>query len=246
MKTTSNTILITGGGSGIGFEIAKLFAANGNKIIITGRNAGKLKKAADLIPGCSYIRCDVTSDSDVDNLIENLSANFGDINILVNNAGEARLHQLNNPGNGFVNAQAEILTNYLSTIRLTEKVLPLIKNNPEAAIVNVSSILALTPSRSLPTYSASKAALHSYTQVLRLSLENTNVKVFEVMPPLVDTEFSKQIPSPDKISPSQVAEEFYAGFINDIFEMQVASAKDLYRLYTSEPEKALRFINGNV
>src|SRR5690606_12236956 len=123
------------------------------------------------------------------------------------------------------------------------KLLPLLKKQANAAIVNVSSIVAFVPGK-LATYSASKAALHSYTQALRLALENTSVKVFELMPPLVDTEFSAPIGGKNGISPSVVAEQFLEGLASNRYEIRVGQTEALYRIFLSSPEQALRQLNG--
>jgi uncharacterized oxidoreductase len=132
----------------------------------------------------------------------------------------------------------------LAIVNLTEKLLPLLKAQKEAAIVNVSSIVVFAPGASLPTYAASKAALHSYTRSLGYALKDTGVKVFELMPPLVDTELSKEIGGHNGIPPLQVAEELLAGLTNDVAEIHVGGTADMYKLYLSSPEKALIALNS--
>src|SRR4051812_34144140 len=188
MKTTQNTVLITGGSAGIGFEIAKQFVRNGNKVIITGRDESRLQRAAAQLKGVTAIACDVTKPEDIDRLLKTIHTDFPELNIVINNAGRAVLHNLADSTDAFDKAGGEMLTNYLSVIRLNEKVLPILKNKKEAAIVNVSSIVAFTPNHGIATYAASKAALHSYSLSLRIALAKTTaVKVFELMPPLVNT-----------------------------------------------------------
>lgn len=172
MKTTDNTILITGGGSGIGFEIAKLFSKN-NTVVITGRNENRLKQAVSQLENTYYIVSDITKEKDINSLAKNIKTQFPNLNLLINNAGRAIVHNLTEKeGNAHDKALAEITTNYLSTIRITEKLLPIISLNDESAVINVSSVAALVPSHMLSTYSASKAALHSYTQSLRYFLKD--------------------------------------------------------------------------
>ena len=120
-----------------------------------------------------------------------------------------------------------------------KKLLPLLATQIESAIVNVSSVVAFVPG-SLPTYSASKAALHSYTLSLRIALAKaTNVKVFELMPPLVDTEFSKEIGGHNGVPPSFVAEAFVAALEKDEYEIHVGRTADIYKLFLSSPAEAL-------
>ncbi len=248
MKTSNNTILITGGGSGIGLEMAKLFSSD-NTVIITGRTADKLHKAVKELPNVKSITADINNAEDVDNLVEKLHADHPDLNIVINNAGLAHYFRLTDPNaNAFEKAGEEIMTNYLSIVRLTEKLLPLLQKQQEAAFVNVSSIAAFSPGVVLPGYAVSKAALHSYSQVLRISLEKLDkqpvVKVFELMPPLVNTSFSKDIGGENGISPQDVALELKKALENDTYEIHVGATAEFYKLYLSSPEAALQAINA--
>ncbi|MBD3581336.1 SDR family oxidoreductase [Flavobacterium selenitireducens] len=247
MKISKNTILITGGGSGIGFELAKLLTGQGNKVIITGRNKAKLENAVAALKSANYIHADITDAHDVNRLVQTLNINFPSLNILINNAGTAQYYRLTDDGaDTFDKAGDEILTNYLSVARLTEKLLPLLRKNGPAAIANVSSIVGFVPTVHLPTYSASKAALHSYTRVLRhtLAASNEDVKVFELMPPLVNTEFSKAIGGEKGMDPKDVAQALVSGMEHDLFEIHPGMTADLYQLYLSSPEAAMAAINN--
>lgn len=245
MKTSDNTILITGGGSGIGFETAKLLSRLGNTVILTGRNEEKLKAASCQLKNSHYIVADVTKADDIDALVREITKYFPKLNMLMNNAGRAVLHDVSNSAEAANIAREEMETNYFAAVNLTNKLLPLLKSQTESAIVNVSSIVAFAPGLSLPTYSASKAALHSYTQALRLSLSrDPQVSVFELMPPLVDTEFAKDIPSDKKISPQEVAIELVYGLEHNYYEIRVASAENLYKNFLSQSGKAVLALNG--
>ncbi|HEY0656358.1 MAG TPA: SDR family NAD(P)-dependent oxidoreductase [Chryseosolibacter sp.] len=245
MKTTQNTILITGGGSGIGLEMARIFTKKGNTVIITGRNENKLRDAViQLGQDAHYIVADVTNDDHLDALDAAIKKNFPTLNILINNAGQATLHNIGKSPDAARIAKQEIETNYLAPVKLTARLLELLSKAPEAAIVNISSIVAFAPGLSLPTYSASKAALHSYTQTLRLSLSDTTIKVFEVMPPLVDTDFAKDIASDAKISPAQVAEDLVTSMATNNYEVHVASTEQLYKNFLGRPDKATLALNG--
>jgi len=244
MKTVNNTVLITGGSAGIGFEIAKQLSEKGNQIIITGRNKTRLEEAASQLKGGTAIASDVTKTDEVDLLVEKVKADFPQLNMVINNAGSAFVYDITAGEDGFAKAQEEMLTNYLSVIRLNEKLLPLLRKQEQSAIANVSSIVAFVPGR-LATYSASKAALHSYTQALRLALEDTSVKVFELMPPLVDTQFSAPIGGKNGIAPAVVANELLAALEEERYEIRVGQTEELYQLYLSSPEKALDFLNAS-
>lgn len=244
MNINNKTILVTGGGSGIGLEIAKQLLAKGNKVIITGRTEEKLKKAADKLNGVHYIATDVNEPGDIVQLKKYLSDNFGGLDILINNAGQASYYKLDEDSDIAAKAYAEMRTNYLAIIDLNEKLLPLLKNSKEAAIVNVLSIAAFVPNSGIPTYSASKAALHSYTQSLRYTLsKSTGIKVFELMPPLVDTEFSSAIGGANGIPPSEVADSLLHAFENDIYEIHTGKTADIYQLSRSKPEDAFYAMN---
>jgi len=243
MKTTQNTVLITGGGSGIGFEMAKALTALENSVIITGRDKNRLADAASKIPGIVTIQCDVTNQADVENLAKIISNKFPSLNIVINNAGQVYVHELTDGGKIFSQASEEILTNYLSTIRLNEELISLLKTQNESAIVNVSSIVAFVPNKRIATYSASKAALHSYSQSLRLSLSKTPVKVFELMPPLVNTQFSKEIGGEKGIPPSLVAEALIEAFERNIYEIHVGNTANIFELARTSPAEALQIMN---
>jgi len=248
MKTTNNTILITGGSAGIGFEMAKLFSEAGNQVIITGRNKERMDKAIAKLKNTTDIVSDVSNAEDVDSLVAQLQKDYPNLNVVINNAGSANYYNMTEPGiNAFEKASEEILTNYLSIIRLNEKLLPLLKQQPEAAIVNVSSIVAFAArANALPTYGASKAALHSYTNSLRIMLEDTPVKVFELMPPLVDTEFSAVIGGANGIPPKQVADDLLNAFENNEYEIHVGNTADIFNNFFPLSPKAVLAMNGKL
>ena len=173
-------------------------------------------------------------------LVETITNDFPKLNIIINNAAAANIYSLTDENaNAFDKAAEEIHTNYLSIIRLNQKFLSLLRKQTEAAIVNVSSVVAFVPG-SIATYSASKAALHSYTQSLRYQLEQTypHIKVFELMPPLINTEFSKAIGGEKGMAPHLVAEALLKGLKNDEYEIRVGDTEKIYQLYLSSPEKA--------
>jgi len=245
MKTVNNTILITGGSAGIGFEFAKALSAN-NKIIITGRNEARLKAAVAKLPNTTGILGDVSDEKDIENLVAVLNKDHKDLNVVINNAGKsAPVYNLATETDAFTKASEEMLTNYLSVIRLNERLLPLLKKQKEAAIVNVSSIVAIAPGGRLPSYSASKAALHSYTITLRRHLANTGIRVFEIYPPLVATEFSAEIGGlVNGIAPSVVAEDLVKGLEENNFDIRVGMTADVYQLYLSNPAQAIAAMSG--
>lgn len=245
MNITSNTILITGGGSGIGLEIAKALNST-NKIIIVGRNKEKLDSAAKDLENVFTIQADITNENDINRLFEEVKTTFGELNILINNAGNAFVYTVSENSDTYSKAFAEFTTNYFAPIRLTEKFLPLLKEQNEAAIVNVSSIVGLVPGAYLPTYSDSKAALHSYTQTLRYELaKETNIKVFELMPPLVNTDFSAEIGGKENgIPASDVANDLVKALEENIYEIRVGNTELLYQNFFAGTQGAFNAFNA--
>jgi uncharacterized oxidoreductase len=244
MDTTNNTVLIIGGTAGIGLEIAKLFSEKGNQVIITGRDRNRLDEALAQLKNTKGIINNFSKKEDLEKLVRTIKSDFPQLNIVINNAARAFVYDLRTVENLYEMAEEEMQTNYLSIIRLNEKLLPLLASQKQAAIVNVSSVVAIVPG-SLTTYSASKAALHSYTQSLRLSLERSgNVKVFELMPPLVNTEFSQAIGGSKGISPSVVATDLLHAVENDIYEIRVGNTQFIYDLFLKSPTEAHRVMNA--
>jgi uncharacterized oxidoreductase len=185
MQLTGNTVLVTGGGTGIGRGLAKAFHESGNKVVIVGRRVELLKKVAEANPGIEYLSLDQGDAADVRRFAIELKDHHPDVNVLVNNAGIQRVEDITSGGPG--TAELTIAINLLGPIRLTAAVLHQLLGKPHAAILNVTSALAFMPSALTPTYCASKAALHSYTQSLRYQLRDTSVQVIEIIPPQVQT-----------------------------------------------------------
>jgi uncharacterized oxidoreductase len=225
MKTNGNTILITGGSAGIGFELAKQFSQLGNKVLITGRNADKLKEAARKLENVIPISGDVNDSDSTDQLVARIKDEHPELNIVINNAGYADVYELDSNAGAVTKASREMQTNYLSIVALTEKLLPTLLNKDHSAVVNVTSIVAYYPQKSLPTYTASKAALKAYTDVLRDTFEG-RLNVFELIPPLVNTDFSKEIGGENGIPPQEVASELILALEKNQWKVPVGMSKE--------------------
>ncbi|MES2439420.1 MAG: SDR family oxidoreductase [Verrucomicrobiota bacterium] len=188
MKTTNNTILITGGGSGIGRALAEAFHGLGNQVIISGRSRKTLDEATSANPGMKSLTVDMTDAASIRHFAAKLEEEYPALNVLINNAGIMRPENLLSAELDTADAEATILTNLLGPIRLTSALLPLLRKQPAATIMSVTSGLAFIPLAATPTYCATKAAVHSYTESLRHQLRETNVEVLELAPPYVATE----------------------------------------------------------
>ena len=187
MKTTDNTILITGGGSGIGRALAEAFHALGNQIIISGRTQKSLDETTAAHPGMKSLTVDMTVPASIRSLAARLSRDFPALNVVVHNAGIMRSEKLLAQPDDLADVEATIATNLLGPIRLTAALLPALQKQPHATVMTVSSGLAFVPLATTPTYCATKAALHSYSQSLRYQLKDTPVEVIELIPPYVQT-----------------------------------------------------------
>jgi len=185
MQMTGNTILITGGNSGIGQGLASAFHALGNTVIITGRNQTSLEAVASAHPGMTALTLNIDDAADIQRAAQQLIRDFPQLNAVIHNAGMMAEEDLKK-GETDV-AEAHIATNLLGPIRLNSALLPHLLEQPSAAVLTVTSGLAYVPLSLNPTYSATKAAIHSYTQAMRYQLADTNVQVIELVPPYVRT-----------------------------------------------------------
>jgi uncharacterized oxidoreductase len=188
MKLESSTILITGGTSGIGLEFIKQLNLQGvANIIITGRDSARFDIVKKQYPNVYTVQSDVSDAEEIEQLYSEVIHKFPALNIIINNAGIMRNLDLQDTTIDLMSITQEIDINLSGTIRMVHQFLPHLKAQPSAAIVNISSGLAFVPFPVSPVYSAAKAGVHAYTQVLRLQLKATNVKVFEVAPPSTET-----------------------------------------------------------
>lgn len=240
MKTTGNTIFITGGSAGIGLAIAKKLNATGNKIIINGRNEERLEKALQELDGAVAIKGDWADTSERIRIANELKNNYPDVNIIINNAGAAFGYLLSEETNAVEKAQIEMNINYFAIIHFNELMIPHLLQKEESAIINISSLAVYGSHKFLPTYGATKAALHSYTVALRYTYEEQkNLQVYEVYPPLTNTEFSSYIGGENGIPPSEVADELLNGLENNQFDVPVGETK----IYATAISEAMSKIN---
>ncbi len=217
MKKSNKVVLITGGSSGIGLALAKIFLENKNTVIITGRNQSKLEAAKKALPEFHIMQNDVTSSADIQALVQKTESEFNGIDVLVNNAGVYHGFDLNKENHSLDKQPSEIDIDFAGPLRMVHYFLPQLKRSTEAAIVNVSSGLAFVPLTQAPVYSATKAAVHAWTQSIRLHLKPSNIRVIELMPPVVDTEMVADLTGdvPKKMAPSDLATAFWKGYLKN-------------------------------
>jgi len=199
MNLAGNTILITGGGSVIGQALAHEFHQRGNTVIIAGRRQSALDATVAAHPGMKSIVMDTGDEASITASVVKLTADFPALNAVINNAGIMQPEGVKSGGTA--TAEATIATNLLGPIRLTAALLPHFLKQPRATVLTLSSGLAFVPMASNPTYCATKAAIHSYSQSLRYQLKDTNVRVVEIIPPWVATELQGAKPTDPRAMP---------------------------------------------
>lgn len=246
MKTSGNTILITGGASGIGFSLAEAFIARENEIIICGRRTDKLLEAKHRYPGIHFRPCDVSKADERRSLFEWATKNFKNLNVLVNNAGIQRIFDFKQGERDFPESDKEIITNLTAPVHLSAFFIPHLMKQSESAIINISSGLGFVPLAFMPVYCATKAALHSFTVSLRHQLKDTNVKVFEIIPPTVDTELDqgRRGNTNRGIDPKIVSDESMKAIEKNEYETAVAGAENLRTGSKKNFEQAFEKMNG--
>jgi uncharacterized oxidoreductase len=248
MKINGNTILITGGATGIGFALAQAFVREDNEVIICGRREQKLKEAKSKLPEIHTRVCDLSKEKEREALYNWVKSNFKDINILVNNAGIQRMVDFKKGVSELSAGEDEIEINLKAYIYLSAYFIPDLMKQKESAIINVSSGLGFVPIAIMPVYCATKAAIHSFSLSLRHQLRDTSIKLFEVIPPTVDTELDKgardRRGQTDKgIPPSEVAKATLKALEKDEYEIAIGMAQNLLMGARNNPEMVFQGIN---
>jgi uncharacterized oxidoreductase len=232
MKLTNKIIFITGATKGIGFELAKLLSEKGNTVIVGGRNEQILSQINQDFPKLNTLYFDALDDENIRVVKNAFQSEYGKLDVLINNAAICNSYNFVEKDVLFEEIDKEIMTNIASPMKLTKQFLPLLNHANEAAIVNITSGVAYLPMRSLPVYSATKAALQSFTISLRESLLNTKIAVFEALPPLVDTQMTQNLigegKNMPKMSPQKCAEYIINGIEKSDFTIRIGSSKSLF------------------
>ena len=223
MNLHNNTILITGGTSGFGLEFTRQLLDLGNTVIITGRNQAKLDQTKNLFPKVYTFQSDVSNPQAILELYQKVTAQFPNLNILINNAGEMRKINLHDTTIDLENITREVDINLSGPIRMIQQFMPHLKLQKNAAILNVTSGLALTPFPISPIYGATKSGLRSYTKSLRVQLKNTTIKVFELVAPGAKTplndKFKGDVDSKSLMDADKLVAVTIKGLQNDTLEI---------------------------
>jgi uncharacterized oxidoreductase len=226
MKLTGNTVLITGGGSGIGRALAEELHKRGNKVIIAGRRKERLAKTIEANPGMESIELDVASRESIHSATASLIASHPGLNVVINGAG---IMQIDNAASAIDDELivSTINTNLVGTIRLTGALIKHLRKQESATVMIVSSVLGFTPMAMTAVYSATKAALHSYAQSLRFKLRDTSVRVLEVIPPWVRTELLNSTEEPRAMPLDEFINGTMRALATDVDEIMVPRAEFL-------------------
>src|SRR5580698_7706454 len=233
MELKNNTILITGGTSGFGLEFAKKLLELGNTVIVTGRDPVKLASAKKSLTGLHTFQSDVSNPEEIAELYKKVISQFPKLNVLINNAGQMRRISLHDTSIGLSDVSREIETNLMGPIRMVQAFLPHLKQMESAAILNVTSGLALVPFPITPIYGATKSGLRSYTKSLRVQLKNTKIKVFELIAPATKTPLNDEVRNLDgynvkQMNPVELVDTALKGMEKDKYELYPGIARMLY------------------
>ena len=240
-----HTVLITGGGSGVGFALARAFHARGNDVVLLGRDLGKLRRAAEMLGGAATVTCDIGDVSALQDITSELAQHAP--SILINNAAVQLNYDFTTAPLGQVlgDVDAEIRVNFTGLVQLTALALPLLRRHPSGAVVNITSGLAFAPKKSAAVYSATKAAVRTFSKALRYQLQDAHLPllVVDAVLPLVDTPMTAGRADGRKVSPDYVASAILRALERDRSDVHVGLARPfavLYRLAPSLAERLLR------
>ena len=250
MRITGNTVLITGGATGIGYALAEAFLNADNEVIICGRRKLKLDEAKRKLPRVHLKRIDVSREDEREALFRWVTSNFGNINVLINNAGIQRQFDFTSPkvAEATRSKDDEVAVNFVAPVRLCALFAPKLLKRKRAAIVNVSSGLAFVPIAMMPVYCATKAAIHSFTISLRHQLRDTSIRVFEAAPPTTDTELDRSFAGEEEhayrgITAQEVAAAIMEGIKADTEEIIIGQAQRLYKAALRNSESIFNHMN---
>ncbi len=242
MKLTGNTILITGGGTGIGLGLARAFSERDNEVVICGRRQEKLDEACHQIPGLRAYRCDVGNAADRERLFDSLESDAVAINVLINNAASMRPYDYRKPEGLDVEALHEdIAANFIAPLEMARLCLPMLREQEHPTIINVSSPGGVVPVTRFPIYCASKAAMISFSHSLRYQLGDA-IKVITLYPPSVDTPMMAGVRMPT-VSVEECNQEVMKRLARGDDEVWIGQARYLPILARLMPKRVINIVN---
>ncbi len=249
MRLTGNTVLITGGSSGIGYSLAKAFLDRGNCVIICGRSEEKLLAVQQAYPEIRIRVCDVSDDEDRRALCSWVTDHYPDLNVLINNAGIQRDIDFNRGADDLTAGPSEIDININGPVYLSAYLVPHLKTQKDSVIINNSSCLAFTPMARVPIYCATKAFLHNFTLSLRFQLHQSGIKVFEILPPRVKTELNiaarrKMGYADTGVDSDEFVSAVMGGLENDVLEIEYPEAISVIHASRAELDEMFMSINN--
>lgn len=244
MVLQNNTVLITGGSSGIGLALAKKLLESNNNVLICGRTLEKLQRAKKKLPDLHYLQCDISKPSDCKRLRNWIREEHPYCNILINNAAIVHVENFFRDDDILDKADAEIQTNLMAPIRLTKLFVPILNNNENPSIITITTGLVYVPRTIYPFYNATKSALHSFVQVLRSQSADAPIDIIEVQFPAVDTPWHQGNPPDIAITAKEAVSKMIKGIEKGDKEVRVGKVKLLYLLSRLAPNFAFRKLNS--
>lgn len=244
MEISNSTIVITGGSSGLGFEMCRQFMEKGNNVIICSRSLEKLEEAKKLLPNLVIYKCDIAQKSECGDFAEWIRINYPNVNVLINNAAIVNKTHFVEDRFSLEKMNDEFSVNLNAPIRLIKLLYPILILNQNPKIINITTGLVYVPRAIYPFYNAAKAGLHSFTQVLREQLKREKIKIIEVLFPVVDTPWHKGNPPKIAISAQKAVSEMLERISQNQVEIRIAKVKMLYFLFRIAPQFAFRKINS--
>jgi uncharacterized oxidoreductase len=243
MKLENHTVLVTGGSSGIGLQLSKVLVQKGNKVIICGRSQEKLQRAKQQEPQLITYPCDIADEQECEALAKWIAQNHPETNVLVNNAAIVNKIDFFEDKQALALAEREYQTNLIAPIRLIYLLHPILSKNQSPTLINVTTGLVYAPRVVYPFYNSAKSALHSFTQTLRMRLEDTKTEVIEVMFPAVNTPWHKGTPPKIAISTEEAVDKMIQGLEKGHPEIRIKGVKLLYWVSRIAPRFALKKVN---
>ena len=244
MEILNSTVIITGGSSGIGFEMCTQLIKKGNKVIACGRSLEKLAAAQKQLPDLIIYQCDIAEETECKSFTDWIIENHPETNVLINSAAIVTKTNFVEDIFTLENLNKEIVTNFIAPVRLTKILYPVIIQNRHPKIINITTGLVYVPRAVYTFYNSAKAALHSFTQVLRYQLKGENIQVIEVMFPVVDTPWHDGNPPKIAITPKKAVSEMFKGIRSNKTEIRVSKVKLLYFIFRLAPKFAFKKINS--